>query len=40
MLATKISKNQIALPKAVVEFPPDVNNFDIIEEVGRTRRRC
>ena len=35
MLAKKTSKNQITLPKAVVNRFPDVDYFDVTEEDGR-----
>ena len=35
MLAKKTSKNQITLPKAIVERFPDVEYFDVREEQGR-----
>lgn len=35
MLAKKTSKNQITLPKAIVERFPDVEYFDVREEKGR-----
>lgn len=34
-LAKKTSKNQITLPKAVIELFPDVDYFDVREEDGR-----
>ncbi|MDX9709119.1 MAG: hypothetical protein RBT64_06160 [Trichloromonas sp.] len=35
MLAKKTSKNQITLPKAIVERFPDAEYFDVREEQGR-----
>jgi bifunctional DNA-binding transcriptional regulator/antitoxin component of YhaV-PrlF toxin-antitoxin module len=35
VLAKKTSKNQITLPKAIVERFPDVEYFDVREEQGR-----
>jgi hypothetical protein len=35
MLAKKTSKNQLTLPKAVVDHFPDVDYFDVREEDGR-----
>jgi bifunctional DNA-binding transcriptional regulator/antitoxin component of YhaV-PrlF toxin-antitoxin module len=35
MLAKKTSKNQITLPKAVVERFPGVEHFDVTAEKGR-----
>lgn len=35
VLAKKTSKNQITLPKAVIERFPDVTHFDVSEENGR-----
>lgn len=35
MLAKKTSKNQLTLPKAIVEQFPDVKYFDVREESGR-----
>lgn len=35
MLAKKTSKNQLTLPKAVVEHFPGVDYFDVREEGGR-----
>ncbi len=35
MLAKKTSKNQITLPKAVVERFPGVDYFDVVPEEGR-----
>lgn len=35
MLAKKTSKNQITLPKKIVEQFPDVDYFDVSEEKGR-----
>jgi len=35
MLAKKTTKNQLTLPKAVVEHFPDVDYFDVREEGGR-----
>ena len=35
MLAKKTSKNQLTLPKAIVEHFPDVDYFEVREERGR-----
>jgi bifunctional DNA-binding transcriptional regulator/antitoxin component of YhaV-PrlF toxin-antitoxin module len=35
MLAKKTSKNQLTLPKAIVEHFPGVDYFDVREEDGR-----
>ena len=35
MLAKKTSKNQITLPKAVVDHFPDTDYFEVLEEEGR-----
>jgi bifunctional DNA-binding transcriptional regulator/antitoxin component of YhaV-PrlF toxin-antitoxin module len=35
MLAKKTSKNQLTLPKAIVEHFPDVDYFEVREEHGR-----
>jgi bifunctional DNA-binding transcriptional regulator/antitoxin component of YhaV-PrlF toxin-antitoxin module len=35
MLAKKTSKNQLTLPKAIVEHFPDVDYFEVGEERGR-----
>jgi len=35
MLAKKTSKNQLTLPKAIVEHFPDVDYFEVREECGR-----
>ena len=34
MLAKKTSKNQITLPKRIVEEFPEVDYFDVVEENG------
>ncbi len=35
MLAKKTSKNQITLPKKIIEHFPDVDYFDVSEEQGK-----
>jgi len=35
MLAKKTAKNQITLPKAIMEHFPDTDYFDVREEDGR-----
>ena len=35
MLAKKTSKNQITLPKAVIDHFPDTDYFEVSEEEGR-----
>lgn len=35
MLAKKTSKNQLTLPKPIVEHFPDVDYFEVCEERGR-----
>ncbi len=35
MLAKKTSKNQITLPKKIIEHFPDIDYFDVSEEQGK-----
>jgi len=35
VLAKKTSKNQITLPKAIINHYPEIEYFDILEEGGR-----